>query len=277
MNGRNGGPASPGGRLSVVIPAYNEERRLAASLPRLVNAMARLPDAEVLLIDDGSSDATAAVATANLAMLPNATLFKLPWNLGKGAALRLGVSMAKGDAIVFMDADLAGDVADLPKVVGALDHADVVVGSRLMSESVVTGKSLPRRLVSSAFSHQARFVTGVRVRDPQCGFKAFRADIGKLLFGLSKLDGYAFDVEILVLARQLGYRVAEVPIAWRDVDGSRVRPVRDPLGMSLDVLRARMRYSGRRRTSSFEPRIVPSIHGRTDAERLAEVAERLVV
>jgi glycosyltransferase involved in cell wall biosynthesis len=250
-----------GVRLSIVLPAYNEEKRLNQSLPRLL-AGAGMDDTEVVLVDDGSRDATAEVAFANLRDVPHSNVLRLPWNVaaellrdvpggrvirlpfncGKGAAIRVGVAAAVGEAIVFMDADLAGDVDDLPKLVGGLERADVVVGSRLLPESVVSGKSLMRRALSRAFSTQARAVAGVGVRDPQCGFKAFRAEVAKLLFGLSKLDGFAFDVEILVLARRLGYRIVEVPIAWEAVAGGCVRPLRDSRQMFVDVLKTGARH-----------------------------------
>jgi glycosyltransferase involved in cell wall biosynthesis len=265
-------------RLSIVLPAYNEEDRLNQSLPRLVAAASSIREAEIVLVDDGSSDATAEVALMHLRGLPHATVYRLPWNLGKGAALRLGVSVAKGDAIVFMDADLAGDVGDLPKLVGGLEGADIVVGSRLLPDSEVSGKSLLRRALSRAFITQARAVTGLGVRDPQCGFKAYRAEVAKLLFGLSKLDGFAFDVEILVLARRLGYRVVEVPIAWQAVAGGRVRLLRDSQRMFIDVLKTGARHLGRQSTTALHPQVPAASNGggaEPDWVRLARIADRL--
>jgi dolichyl-phosphate beta-glucosyltransferase len=225
--------------VSIVVPAYNEERRLGDSLPRLVSWLAHNPEAELILVDDGSEDRTHDVARELLLGEPGASVLRLPWHSGKGAAVKLGISVARGDAVVFMDADLATDLADLPKLVHALERADVIIGSRNHGKSFVSGRTLTRSALNKAFALYARRVAGVEASDSQCGFKALRSPVAKLLASQARLNGLAFDVEILVLARKLGFRVVEVPVRWRDVTGGSVSVFRDSTSMLVDVMRVR--------------------------------------
>lgn len=240
-------------RISIIVPAYNEEMRLTRSLPRLVETLSCFPDTEVIVVDDGSQDGTSSVAAEHLSG-PLAKVMRLPWQSGKGAAVRMGVSVATGEVVVFMDADLATDLRDLPKLLKDLDDAEVVVGSRTLSGAVVTDRSGLRALASRAFSGFIIRQVGLPVSDPQCGFKAFRAPVAKLLFGMSRTDGFAFDVEILALANLLGFRVIEIPVRWQAVEGSKVRVGLDSLLMIRDVVRlgSRMR-SVRSRLSEGRP------------------------
>jgi glycosyltransferase involved in cell wall biosynthesis len=227
--------------LSVVVPAYNEARRLKTSLPSLLD-VADDAGAEVIVVDDGSDDDTAAVAADHLADLPGGRVVRLPLNSGKGAAVRAGVAHARGRSIVFMDADLATDLNDLPALVDALETADIAIGSRVLPGSTVDGASASRARMGRTFNRMARAVTGLKLRDTQCGFKAFRAPVAQLLFHLGVVDGFAFDVEILALARRMGYRVAEVPVHWRAIEDSRVDVVRDPMRMVRDVVMTQARW-----------------------------------
>ncbi len=227
--------------LSVVVPAYNEARRLEQSLPALIGVAVDAA-AELIVVDDGSDDGTAEVAVGHLAGVPNAQVVRLALNSGKGAAVRAGISRARGRSIVFMDADLATDLADLPALVDALESADIAIGSRVTPGSRVEGASLARAGMGRTFNRLARVVTGLDLGDTQCGFKAFRASAAQLLFHLSVVDGFAFDVEILALARRMGYRVAEVPVHWRAVAGSRVDVLRDPARMVRDVVLTQARW-----------------------------------
>ncbi|MCX7621466.1 MAG: glycosyltransferase family 2 protein [Acidimicrobiales bacterium] len=227
--------------MSIVIPAYNEAGRLAASLPGLRDRIALSARVELIVVDDGSEDATAEVALEHLRDWPASKLVRLPWNQGKGAAVRAGVSLATGDAVVFMDADLSADLADLPQLLKALNHADIAVGSRQVAGSCATYDRRLRRVTSKVFNDVACAIAGIAVSDTQCGFKAFRMPAAKLLFHLSQVDGFAFDVEVLVLADLLGFRVVEVPVGWQEAAGSRVRPWRDALWMLRDILLARRR------------------------------------
>lgn len=237
-------------KVSLVLPAYNEEARLSGSCVKLRRSLSRqgwsADDLEVIIVDDGSSDGTAEAAQDAVESCPWMRLIRLPWHAGKGAAVRLGVAAAHGDAIVFMDADLATDLASLPAGLKALRDADLVIGSRAAAGAVVTGRSRIRTLLNRVFGSNARRLTGVRVSDPQCGFKLFRSDAAKVLLAISRVDGFGFDVEILLIARKVGYRVMEMPVRWHAVRGSHVNILRDPLIMLRDLLRVRVRY-GRRR------------------------------
>lgn len=231
-------------RASFVIPAFNEEARLALSLPWLVRAARRLDDAEIVIIDDGSHDQTADLARAHLAGYPNASVVRMPWNQGKGAALRAGVSIANGDAVVLMDADLSVELDELPRLLAALRESDIVLGSRHLRGAEGRDVTMWRDVASRVFASVARYASSLDVSDTQCGFKAFRAPVAKLLFHLAKTNGFAFDVEVLALADTLGYRIAEIPIRWTAIPGSHVRPIRDPMVMVRDCLRVRRRYAG---------------------------------
>jgi len=227
--------------LSVVVPAYNEARRLTTSLPPLLDMVSDI-NAELIVVDDGSDDETAGVAAAHLTGVPGAKLVRLNLNSGKGAAVRAGVAHARGRSIVFMDADLATDLNDLPALLDALESADVAIGSRVIEGATVSGASTARARMGRTFNKVARVVTGLGLGDTQCGFKAFRAPVAQLLFHLGVVDGFAFDVEILALARRMGYRVAEVPVHWHAVEDSRVDVLRDPARMVRDVLLTQARW-----------------------------------
>ncbi|WP_101831409.1 glycosyltransferase, partial [Frankia canadensis] len=228
--------------VSVIIPAYNEAMRLPGSLPPLVSALRRIPGAEVIVVDDGSTDGTAAVAEEYLTGLRGGHVMRLPWNSGKGAAVRAGVSMARGESIVFLDADGASDLSDLPLLLAALEHAEVALGSRRIGGGAV--RSNGRRVGSWAFNQITRSLASLDVADTQCGFKAFRGPEAKLLFSLARSSGFGFDVEVLSIARSIGYRIAEVPIRWAEVPGGTFRVTRHTPAMIVDVVRAR-RYLGR--------------------------------
>jgi arabinofuranan 3-O-arabinosyltransferase len=225
--------------VTVVIPAFNEARRLPISLPVLSHALRTLPlpSTEVIVVDDGSIDDTARIAAELLRDVPNSRVISLSCNAGKGAAVRAGVEAATGEAIVFMDADLASDIADLPALLAALEHAEVALGSRRLGPDV--NRDLVRRLGSSAFNWIARSLVPLDVADTQCGFKAFRRAEAKILFGLSRVSGFAFDVEVLAIARSLGYRIAEVPVRWEEKPDGTFRAARHTPGMLADLVRAR--------------------------------------
>lgn len=238
--------------LSVIVPAFNEAQRLPVSLPHLACQLADLgPEIgsyEVIIVDDGSADGTAEVARELLDLFPVSRLIRLPWNCGKGVAVRTGVSVATGQSIVFMDADLSTDLAHLPDLLGQLRHADVVVGSRCAPGAQVLGRTPARKLGSVAYNRLAMRLTATTVRDTQCGFKGFRAAPAKLLFSLVQASGFGFDVEVITLAAALGLRIVELPVRWSAADGGTVRLHRHGFGMLTDLLRARRhRIRGTRR------------------------------
>jgi glycosyltransferase involved in cell wall biosynthesis len=237
--------ATPGAALtcSIVIPAFEESARL----PRLLDALAGVVDrsvTECIVVDDGSTDGTDVVAAANLREWPASTVIRFDRNRGKGAALRAGVEAARGQHIVFMDADLATDLSALPAVLAALADHHVALGSRAHPEAVVHGGRLHRKAMGMGLNRLARSLTAVTVSDTQCGFKAFRGPVARLLFASSRLDGFGQDVEILDLAARLGLTIAEVPVEWSAVAGSKVRLVRDSVLTVVELLRHRLRAPG---------------------------------
>jgi hypothetical protein len=231
--------------VSIVVPAYDEARRLPLSIPPLLEAIAGL-SAELIVVDDGSRDGTAEVAAELLRGTARPLVVRHVVNRGKGAAVRSGVALASGRKIVFMDADLATDLRHLDEVLEMLDEVHLAVGSRAAAGSVVRGNSTSRAYMGRTFNQWARLVTGVDVTDFQCGFKGFRAPAAKVLFSLSQVDGFAFDVEILTLAARIGYRTHEFPVHWEAVEGSHVRPLHHAPRMALSAAASGLRWTPRR-------------------------------
>ena len=227
--------------VSLIVPAYNDAANLARTLPMLRAEFGNSRDVEIIVVDDGSRDHTAQLVEAHLRGWPGAKLIRLPWNQGKGSAVKAGVGIASGARIAFIDADLSPDIADLPRLISALDDADVAIGSRSIAGARIEYQQPMRQFQSKFFNSVACVLTKVVASDTQCGFKAFRAPAGKLLFHLCEGKGYAFDVEVLALAQLLDLRIVEVPIRWVDVSGTSVRPVVDPILMVRDILRTRAR------------------------------------
>jgi dolichyl-phosphate beta-glucosyltransferase len=226
-------------RLSVVVPAYREERRIAATLGQLRTALCEVSadGLELIVVDDGSDDATAALATEAGADL----VIRLPVNRGKGAAVRAGVLAAAGRVVAFTDADLSYPPAQLLQLLADVEAgADVVVGSRQHIDTTTLVRAGRLREVSGrVFNLATRLVLRRRYGDTQCGLKAFSADAGRLLFGLGRLDGFAFDVELLYLAERLGLQVRETPVELASAEGSTVHLSSDALRMLGDLVRVR--------------------------------------
>jgi dolichyl-phosphate beta-glucosyltransferase len=231
--------------LSIVLPAYNEARRLPGTLPRVVEYASRLDEpAEIILVDDGSSDGTAEVTASIAAKSSLVTLLRSDRNRGKGAAVRRGMLAARFGHVLFSDVDLSTPIEEAAKLRGALARgADVAIGSRRLTGSdIQVHQPWLRDLAGRTFSGVVSLMLLPGIRDSQCGFKAFRRATARELFGRQRLDGFGFDAEILWLARRLGYRIDEIPIVWRDDRRSNVRLVRDSGGMLLDL--ARIRFNG---------------------------------
>jgi dolichyl-phosphate beta-glucosyltransferase len=230
-------------RLSLVIPAFNEARRLADGVARVNDAVAigaLMPEeTEFIIVDDGSADATSSVARHLFGAFPHLKVIRLEANLGKGAAVRAGVAAASAPIIAFADADMAIDPTQTPQFMTALSEADLAIGSRSAAGASVDRPSLRRSVMNRAFNSFVNAVSGMGLSDTQCGFKAFRAPAAKLLFHCTVTDRMAFDVEILALARRLGMTIAEVPVQWLRVKGSRVRVWIEPTSMARDVVRTR--------------------------------------
>jgi dolichyl-phosphate beta-glucosyltransferase len=212
--------------LSIVIPAYNEERRLPATLERIL-AWARtapIPLREILVVDDGSRDGTAALVESG-AHGPLVRLVGNPGNRGKGYAVRNGMLQAAGEWILSTDADLSSPIEEVAKLLDAArrENAAIAIGSRALDRSLVkVHQGAFRELSGRTFNLAMRMVTGLPFRDTQCGFKLFRLDAAREIFARQTEDGFSFDVEDLAIARVLGIPVAEVPVEWSNVEGTKV-------------------------------------------------------
>lgn len=256
--------------LTIVVPAFNEATRLGVGLDRLRAAVevgaVDLADTEVVLVDDGSSDGTAERARELLSGYPRSTVLRFDRNFGKGAAVRAGVAAARGAAIAFMDADMAIDPDQIPLLMAGLEQAELAIGSRSLADSSADGDSMGRNLMGRTFNWVVNATTGLSLGDTQCGFKGFRAPVARLLFHVAAIDRYAFDVEVLHAARRLGLTIAEVPVHWVNVRGSRIRPLRDGATMVSDLAGRRI---GLRRPRPVDAVAVsPEAGGAAAARRL---------
>lgn len=230
--------------LSVVIPAYNEELRLPATLDRVREYLDGRPGGyELVLVDDGSRDGTADLMRALAGRHPQVKVVALPRNRGKGRALAEGVAAAAGELVLVSDADLSTPIEEVDKLQAALERgADVAVASRALKGSQIEihqpGMRVLMGKVFNVFVQGLWLVPGIW--DTQCGFKLMRGATAHRLFGELRTDGFAYDVEILHRARRAGLRLAEVPVRWRHSAPTKVN-WRHPAQMFLDLLRIRFR------------------------------------
>jgi dolichyl-phosphate beta-glucosyltransferase len=219
--------------LSVVFPCYNEAERLPATLQAYLAHLPRAAgEVEVLVVDDGSTDGTLVVAAAVAAGDPRLRLIRTGPNRGKGFAVRTGMLAAQGDRVVFTDADGAYAPGEADRVAGALADTPVAIGTRDPHEN---SDGVARRVASQACGLAVRGLLGLPFRDTQCGLKGFRRDAAQAVFSRARMDGFAFDVEALVLARRLGLAVAEVPVRAQRRAGSKVRVLADGQRMLAQV------------------------------------------
>ena len=230
--------------LSVIVPAYNEERRIGSSLEATCAYLGTLDiRSEIVVVDDGSIDRTAEIARGfDTPDLPVRVL-TLDVNQGKGAAVRAGALHAIGTYILMTDADLSAPITEVDLLLPALSQgrADIVIGSRGLPESRL-GIRQPwlRERMGRTFNLLVRAVTGLPLMDTQCGFKMFTREAAGHVFPRQRIRGFGFDVEVLYIAHRAGYRILEQPIAWNDSPGSKVHPVRDSLLTFLDLVRIRV-------------------------------------
>jgi dolichyl-phosphate beta-glucosyltransferase len=227
---------------TIVIPAYNEEARLGATLERVLAFVNEQSwDAEVLVVDDGSTDQTAEIVRSYAERDSAVRLLENPGNRGKGYSVRNGVMNARGAIILFTDADLSSPIEESQKLLAALDAgADIAIGSRwLRGELQRQRQSLARQVLGRAFNQFLRILLRLDFKDTQCGFKAFRRSAARAVFPPQKIGGWGFDAEILFLARRFGFQVAEVPVVWAHCDGTRINPIADGLSMVTETMRIR--------------------------------------
>ena len=227
--------------LSVVIPAYNEEAAIAHAVETVHEYLASLDVRhEIVVVDDGSTDGTAALATALARRLP-VRLLAGP-HRGKGAAVKLGVLEARGDAVLFMDADLSTPITEWPKFEPWLREGyDVVIGSRKMpGADVRVHQPALREALGRGFTWLSNVILGSSVSDITCGFKCFASAAARRVFALQRLDGWGFDAENLFVAKRLGLRIKEVPVVWTHDGATKVRLGRDVLRSFLELCAIRL-------------------------------------
>jgi len=238
---------------SIVIPAYNEEIRIEATLDRvLAYVYAQKWNAEILVVNDGSKDATREIVLRYAAAHPILQLVDNPGNRGKGFSVRNGVLHSKGELIVFTDADLASPIEESEKLLAALNAgADVAIGSRWLDSSLQTRKQpFYRRVLGRIFNLALRVILGMNFRDTQCGFKAFKRTAAQAVFPLQIIERWGFDPEIVFLAQRLGFRVEEVAVKWAHQENTKISPIKDGLRMFTELLTIRWyaltgRYDGK--------------------------------
>jgi len=223
--------------LSIVIPAYNEELRLPASLQKIAAYVReRRPDTEVLVVDDGSVDRTAAVAESWRDRLPRLRVLSNGTNRGKGFSVRHGSLEAQGRIVLFSDADLSSPIEEAEKLFAALQTYDVAIGSRAMDRSLIEVRESPFREVAGIiFNKIVRFTLRLPFVDTQCGFKAFRRERCRIIFEQQTIERFGFDPELLYLARHHGLSIKEVPVRWAHSPATKVNMLRDSVLMFLDI------------------------------------------
>ncbi len=237
----------------MVVPAYNEEARIGPTMQRMAEYLSGQPYTwTVVIVSDGSKDGTNAKVEEFAKDHPGFSLLAYSPNRGKGYAVRHGILAAKADLILFSDADLAAPIEEVEKLFKAIDAGEsVAIGSRPLRESqLVVHQPFYREWLGRAFNKAVRLLAVGGISDTQCGFKLFRSEAAHDIFRRCKLNGFSFDFEALMVARDLGYTIAEAPIRWAHQEGSKVVVLRDGPRMLRDLVRLRLMGKKRR----LEPR-----------------------
>jgi dolichyl-phosphate beta-glucosyltransferase len=231
--------------FSIVIPCFNEAARIGKTLRTTLDYLASAaPESELIVVNDGSTDATASITREVFSKSELATrlLENFP-NRGKGAAVRSGLLAAQKPIGLFSDADLSTPLGETPKLIETIANGeiDIAFGSRAIDRSLI-GQHQPwrREQAGRIFNLLVRVATGLPFWDTQCGFKAFRLDVSRPIIEAARIDGFAFDVELLYLAQRAGLRIREIPVRWNHAEGSKVRFFHDSLRMLREVIALRI-------------------------------------
>lgn len=231
-----------GPQVSIIIPAFNEEKRLGRTLEQVLSCVRQRGwDAEVLVVDDGSSDATVEVVQGWRLTHPELFLIENPSNCGKGFSVRNGLLQASGKIVMFTDADLSAPIEEAELLFSAIDNgADVAIGSRWLDQAKQTRhQPLYRRFFGRCYNWLTRTVMGLPYKDTQCGFKAFRREAAQSIFRLQTIERWGFDPEILFIAQKLGFHIVEVPVTWGHDERSRISYLRDGTQMLREMFEIR--------------------------------------
>ena len=230
-----------GPHISIVIPAYNEAARIGRTLEKIKQYLEENRySAEVLVVDDGSSDPTAEIVKQHGTNWPSLRLVQNLVNQGKGFSIKSGALQALGEIILFTDADLSAPISEMPKLLSPIQngHCDVTFGSRAVDRSLIGIHQSPFREYSGrVFNVFVQGIAGLPFKDTQCGFKAFRRSCSLQVFERQTVSGFGFDPEILYIARKRGLRLMEIPVKWDNVHGTTVRLLKDSFRMFLDLVR----------------------------------------
>lgn len=235
-------PTAEHPRYSIVVPAYNERLRIGKTLEQiLAHVQQEAWNAEIVVVDDGSRDETFQIVSGFATANPQLRVIQNPGNQGKGYSVRNGMLNARGEVLLFTDADLSSPISEATKLFAALDQgADVAIGSRWLDPSLqFQRQSLKRRIMSRTFNLYLRMLLGFSYRDTQCGFKAFSRRAAQLIFPRQRITRWGFDAEILYLAHRSHLKVAEVAVAWGHDERSTIHPWRDGMRMGRDALKIR--------------------------------------
>jgi glycosyltransferase involved in cell wall biosynthesis len=227
--------------LSIIIPAYNEERRISATLEKVLSFLdTQEYESEIIVIENGSTDRTAEFVEQFQKDNPNIQLLQES-RAGKGLAVRRGILTARGDYRFICDADLSMPIEEIPRFLPPqVDNYDIAIASREAPGAVRYNEPVYRHILGRGFNFLLRFFTGLKIDDTQCGFKCFRAGVVDDLFHKQVIDGWTFDVEVLFIAQRRSYKIIEIPIPWYYHPGSRVRILQDTVAMFCDVVRIRI-------------------------------------
>lgn len=230
--------------LSIVIPAYNEAKRLPRTLEQIYAYLQQRfwEPAEVIVVDDGSTDETAQIVLEFARRVPSVQLLQNPGNRGKGYSVKHGVLQARYEWVLFSDADLSAPIEEVEKLYSAVQRfrADGAIGSRALDRSLIeVHQSWFRENAGRMFNLMVRLFTGLPFGDTQCGFKLFKQPAARQAFQRQRIEGFGFDVEVLYILKKLGYSIVEVPVRWAHSEGTKVRLLRDSVNMFLDLLRIR--------------------------------------
>lgn len=225
--------------LSVIIPAFNEEERIASTLKKIYDYLNEHNyNYEILLIDDGSTDSTVELVANNF---PNVQIVKQPQNMGKGAAVRRGMLEAKGTLRLFTDADLSTPIYELEKFLPEIENGyDIAIGNRaLQNELIKEHQPFYREMMGKTFNKIVQLLVVRGISDTQCGFKLFTEKAAKEIFAKAEINGFSFDVEAVYLASKMGFKIKEIPVEWYNDDRSKVHPIFDSLKMLIEIMRIR--------------------------------------
>jgi dolichyl-phosphate beta-glucosyltransferase len=245
---------------SIILPAYNEGVRIGDTLGKILAHSKKSGwDVEIIVVNDGSTDDTCEVVRSYAAKNPALRLIDNPGNRGKGYSVRNGMLRARGDVLLFSDADLSSPIEEAGKLFADVENGvDIAIGSRwLKPELQAHRQPLLRQILGRIFNLALRMILGLSFKDTQCGFKAFSRRAAQAIFPLQQIERWGFDPEILYLAKKFGFGITEIPVVWSHREGTRINPLRDGLRMFAEVLRIRQNaIRGKYASARVQPHVL---------------------